>query len=99
MYTLVGYIVLAPILGFLINGFLGKKFNSEKLSGLIGSGAIGISFVIACLIFNEMLNAPVEGRSHVVTVFHWLTAGSFSVDVAYQVDQLSILMTLVVTGV
>jgi NADH-quinone oxidoreductase subunit L len=99
MYTFVSYIVLVPLLGFLINGLLGKRINSEKLSGLIGSGAIGVSFVIACLIFNEMLKAPVEERSHVVTLFHWLTAGSFSVDVAYQVDQLSILMTLIVTGV
>ncbi|TAK58872.1 MAG: NADH-quinone oxidoreductase subunit L, partial [Bacteroidetes bacterium] len=99
MYNLVGYIVLLPFIGFLINGLLGKKLNSEKLSGWIGSGAVGISFVIAAVIFIEMLRIPVEERSHIVSLFHWLSAGTFSVDVAFQVDQLSILMTLIVTGV
>ncbi|MBI3189893.1 MAG: NADH-quinone oxidoreductase subunit L, partial [Ignavibacteriales bacterium] len=99
MYNYVGYIILLPFIGFLINGLLGKKINSEKLSGWIGSLSVGASFAIAVAIFIEMLGHPSEERSHIVTIFSWLTAGSFSVDVAYQVDQLSILMTLVVTGV
>ncbi len=93
------YIVLLPFIGFLINGLLGKKINSEKLSGIIGSGSVGISFIIAAMIFIEMLKSPVEERSHIVTIFNWITAGSFSINAAYQVDQLSILMTLIVTGV
>ena len=59
MYVLVSYIVLIPFLGFLLNGFLGKKMNSEKLSGIIGSGVIGVSFVFALLIVSEMLQAPI----------------------------------------
>ncbi len=93
------YIVLIPFIGFLINGLFGKKINSEKLSGIIGSGSVGISFIIASMIFYEMLKLPVEERSHIVTIFNWMTAGSFTINVAYQVDQLSILMTLIVTGV
>jgi len=99
MHNLAGYIVLLPFIGFLINGIFGKKINSEKLSGIIGSGSVGISFVIAAAIFFEMLRLPVEERSHIVTIFNWITAGSFSINAAYQVDQLSILMTLIVTGV
>ena len=99
MYNYVGYIVLAPFIGFLLNGLFGKKINSEKLSGLIGAGAVGLSFAGAVSIFFEMLNSPVEGRSHIITIFNWITAGSLSINAAYQVDQLSILMTLVVTGV
>ncbi|MBI1805341.1 MAG: NADH-quinone oxidoreductase subunit L [Ignavibacteriae bacterium] len=99
MYSLTPYIVLFPLIGFLINGLFGKKLNSEKLSGIIGSGTIGISFVFAALIFFNMLGQPSEERSHIVSIFNWIAAGSFSADVAYQVDQLSILMTLVVTGV
>ena len=99
MYNFVGYIVLLPFIGFLINGLFGKKIKSEKLSGIIGSGVVGISFVIAAAIFFEMLKLPVEERSHIVTIFNWITAGSLSISAAYQVDQLSILMTLIVTGV
>ncbi|MBI5021090.1 MAG: NADH-quinone oxidoreductase subunit L [Ignavibacteriales bacterium] len=99
MYNLAPYIVLLPFIGFLINGLMGKKINSEKLSGIIGSGAVGLSFLIALSIFLEMLKSPVEERSHIITVFQWIVAGSLNVSAAYQIDQLSILMTLVVTGV
>jgi NADH-quinone oxidoreductase subunit L len=99
MYHYVGYITLLPLIGFLINGMFGKKLNSEKLSGIIGSAVVGISFVIGTAIFVEMLKSPIEERSHIVSIFNWITAGSLSISAAYQVDQLSILMVLIVTGV
>ncbi len=99
MHQYVPYILLFPLVGFLINGLLGKRIASEKLAGAIGAGAIGLSFAVAVGIFLEMLGAPGEERSHIVTLFQWMAAGSLSVNVAYQIDQLSILMTLVVTGV
>ncbi len=99
MYNFAGYIVYLPLVGFLVNGLLGRKLSSEKLSGAIGSGVIGASFVIAAMMFVEMAGSRVEERSHIITVFNWIAAGSLSVNVAYQVDQLSILMTLIVTGV
>lgn len=99
MIDLAAYIVILPLVGFLINGLFGKKLRSEGLIGLIGSGVVGLSFLIAGAIFLKMLNAPVEERHHIVSLFRWVTAGSLSVDVAYQFDQLSILMTMIVTGV
>ena len=98
MINLAPLIVAFPLIGFLINGLFGKKL-SEKQSGIIGSGAIGISFIVSLMIFVSMVAAPAEERSHIITLFNWMTVGSFSVDIAYQVDQLSILMTLIVTGV
>jgi NADH-quinone oxidoreductase subunit L len=97
--TLVAYIVLLPFIGFLINGLFGKKIHSEGLIGAIGSGVVGIALLLGAAIFLEMLNTPAEHREHTITLFQWVAAGSFAVDVAYQVDQLSILMTLIVTGV
>ncbi len=99
MYTYAPLITLFPLLGFLLNGLLGKKMNSERLSGWIGSGLVGASFVVGVLILFEMLGSAPEERSHVVTLFNWVAAGSLSVDAAYQIDQLSVLMVLVVTGV
>jgi len=58
MYNLVGYIILLPFIGFLINGLFGKKLNSEKLSGWLGSLSVGASFAIAIAIFFEMLGFP-----------------------------------------
>ena len=99
MYLFAPYIVALPLAGFLLNGLFGKKFASEKISGAIGAGVIGIAFALAAAIFAEMLASPPESRSHVVSLFSWITAGSLTVDWAYQIDQLSILMTLIVTGV
>ncbi len=99
MATLVTSIILLPLVGFAANGLLGKRLNSERISGLIGSGTVGLAFAAAVAIFVGMLGSPVEARSHVVTLFTWISAGAFRAHVGYQVDQLSILMTLVVTGV
>jgi len=99
MYPYVGLIVLFPFLGFLFIGLFGSKIKSEKLVGTIGSGAVALSFFVAVSIFVEMLSLPVGERQHIVNQFEWIGAGSFSVNAAFEVDQLSILMTLIVTGV
>ncbi|HUL44128.1 MAG TPA: NADH-quinone oxidoreductase subunit L [Bacteroidota bacterium] len=99
MVNYAGYIVLLPLVGFLVNGLFGKKMNSEKLSGVIGSGCVGVSFALAVAILFEMMKAPVGERAHIVEIFQWIAAGSLTINAAYQIDQLSIVMTLVVTGV
>lgn len=99
MHEYIGIVILLPFIGFLINGLFGSKIKSEKLIGTIGSATVGTAFLIASAIFIQMLSLPVEERSNIVKIFTWLETGNFSVDVAYQVDQLSIVMTLVVTGV
>lgn len=99
MYSLVPLITLFPLIGFLVNGFFGRKIKNEKIVGSIGTIAVAASFLVAVAIFFEMLSFPVEERKHIVSLFTWISAGSLSVNVAYQVDQLSILMTLIITGV
>jgi NADH-quinone oxidoreductase subunit L len=99
IHEYVGLIILFPLLGFLINGLIGSKIKSEKIIGIIGSGVVGLSFAVATAIFIHMIGQPVEDRSHITNIFNWMSVGSLSINVAYQVDQLSILMTLVVTGV
>ncbi len=49
--------------------------------------------------FVTMLGLPAEERSHEIVLWSWMTAGTFHVDVALLLDQLSITMALVVTGV
>ncbi len=98
-YQLLGLAVFLPLLGFLINGLFGWKIRSERLSGIIGCSTVGIAFVVAVAAFLQMLGSPVEERTHFVELFPWIHAGGLAVNVGYQVDQLSILMMLIVTGV
>lgn len=92
-------IPLFPLVGFLITGLFGKKFKSEKLVGTIASAAILASFAIAVSVFMGLMARPAEERSVVVPIYSWIATGSFSVDIAYQFDQLSILFTLIITGI
>jgi NADH-quinone oxidoreductase subunit L len=103
-FQLIGVAVFLPLFGFLVNGLIGRKLStlggkSETLVGIIGSATVGISFIIACVMFFQMLGSAPESRTHVVHLFRWIAAGSLQVSFAYQVDQLSILMMLIVTGV
>lgn len=91
--------VLLPLAGFLINGIFGSRIKNEKVIGTIGSGVIGISFLIALGAFFETLSLPVEQRQIIVSLFTWLNVGGLDVSFAYQVDQLSLVMALIVTGV
>lgn len=91
--------VILPLFGFLFNGIFGSKIKNEKIIGIIGSSTVGISFLIALGAFFETLSLPVDQRQIIVTLFSWLHVGNLDVSFAYQIDQLSLVMALIVTGV
>ena len=99
MTHLIYLTIVLPLLGFLINGLLGSRIKNEKVIGIIGSGAIGISFLIVLGAFFQTLSLPVDDRQTIVNLFTWLNVGNLHIDFAYQVDQLSLIMALIVTGV
>ncbi|MCO6465227.1 MAG: NADH-quinone oxidoreductase subunit L [Bradyrhizobiaceae bacterium] len=92
-------ITLFPLIGFTIIGLFGKKLKNEKLVGIIGSGAVLLSFIVACSLFLDLQARPEHSRSYVTTVYSWIATGTFSIDIAYLIDPLSILFTLIITGI
>ncbi len=98
MMDYVWLIPLFPFIGFLINGLLGKRM-SKNVVGTIGSAAVGLSFLVTVKIFFEFLNLPAGTTAVQKTVYTWMSAGSFSVPVAFIIDPLSLVMLLVVSGV
>lgn len=87
-----------PALGALIIALFGTRLG-RRVVGLLGPAMVLASFGVAVWMFVTMLGLPAEERSHEIVLWQWMATGSFSVDIALLLDQLSITMALVVTGV
>ena len=85
-----------PLLGFLLNGFLGKRFGTRFVT-FVGPLAIALSFAQSLVLFFQMLEA--EGNVLKEHLYHWISSGNFEAGINFQVDQLSGLYLLVITGV
>jgi NADH-quinone oxidoreductase subunit L len=86
-----------PLAGAAVNLFLGRRLG--KNAGWLATALVGLAFAVSVGALFDLLALGAEERVHVTRLFDWITAGSFSVDVAFRVDPLSITMALVVTGV
>jgi len=98
MLNLVALILLFPLLGTAINGLAGKRLH-KKTVGYIACGTIGLSFLVSILVFCGLLLLPPDERLFEKYLFRWIESGSFQSPAALQVDPLSALMILIVTGV
>lgn len=94
MIQLIWLVPLLPLAGFLILG-LGRNYLSKTITGITGSGTVLGGFIVSILCFNEVLN----GNTGTVTLFNFLSINEFSIPFAFQVDQLSALFLLIITGV
>lgn len=92
--TLAYLVPLFPLIGFLVNGLLRKQLN-KSLIGIIGSGSILASFIVSLLIFLQVK----EGNTDIVTYFNFIAVGDFKIPFAFQLDQLSSIFLLIITGV
>jgi len=99
MFDNVWLIPLFPLIGFLINGFFGKKIKNEAVIGGIGTLMIFMSFIVSCGILMQMIGLPPEQRVFEKVLFPWIHCGNFKADMAFLVDPLSAVMIMVVTGV
>ena len=85
-----------PLLGFLLNGFLGKRFGTRFVT-FVGPLAIALSFAQSMVLFFQMLEA--EGNVLKEHLYTWIVSGNFEAGINFQVDQLSGLYLLIITGV
>ncbi len=87
-----------PLLGAAINGIFGRRWP-RAVTHSVALGATGLSFAAAAEIFREFHLLAPSSIPWVKTYFTWIAAGSFRADYSLQVDQLTMVMLLVVTGV
>ncbi len=95
---LVRLILLLPLAGAVLCGvlplFMPGLRRRETLIGTVGTAMVAIPFVLAVVLF-----VGYGGEAHVARFYTWMAAGDLSVDFAYRIDELSLLMTLIVTGI
>jgi NADH-quinone oxidoreductase subunit L len=96
MIKLVALIPLFPLIGFLINGFFGKKI-SKGLSGTIASLAVLASFVLSVLIFLDLEHSEI--KSQTVCLFSWINSDTLKIPFEFLVDPLSSWFLLIITGI
>ncbi len=86
-------VVLFPFLGFLINGLFGKNL-SKQIVGVIGSGAVLLSFLLTVFIFLKLKDEAV-----ISNVFTWINIGDLKINISFVADNLSVWMMMIVTGI
>src|SRR5437762_2191101 len=94
MKVFLGLIVLWPLTGFLINGLL-RRTRSKKRIAYHACGQILASFVFSLIAFWQVK----EKGGQVVNYFDFINVASLKVPFAFQIDQLSVIFLLIITGV
>ena len=91
-------IPLLPFAGFLVNATLGKRL-SKSVSGGLACAVMVASFLVAAIQVWALFGMAPESRQINQSLYTWITAGDFSLDVAFRLDALSAVMVLVITGI
>jgi NADH-quinone oxidoreductase subunit L len=91
--------VALPLAGFLVNGAVAlRRPQAKDLVSIIGVGVLLASFAVALAAFVDLRLHPPHAPI-IVNLWRWLPVGPLQLDMAFQLDQLSAVMLLVVTGV
>ena len=106
MKNLILLIPLLPFIGFLING-LGRKYVSKTVVGIVGSGTVLASFIASIIIFfrlDEVAGKQISTNARIVSepvvhYFDFINIPSLKIPFAFQIDQLSAVFLLIITGV
>src|SRR6185312_14007328 len=91
--------VAFPLVGFLINGGLSlRRPQAKDMVSVVGVGVLAASFLVSAALFLQLRAQPPH-QPILVALWRWLPVGSLQIDMGFQLDQLSAVMLLIVTGV
>src|SRR5882724_2499876 len=89
-------IPLLPLAGAAINGFFGRRFSKKTVS-IVALTSTGIAFALALWVASQF--SSIAQVPHIETHMPWLAISGLTVNFEFYLDQLSLVMLLVVTGV
>src|SRR5260370_22373893 len=100
--TFIRLIVLLALCGaainFLAGWWLQKTFGKRAIC-LVGCGVVILAFILALHGFFAMLGLPPENRFMLDDLWRWFDVGGLNLDIAFWLDPLSMIMTLIIIGV
>ncbi|HUR93445.1 MAG TPA: NADH-quinone oxidoreductase subunit L [Gemmatimonadales bacterium] len=97
--SMVWLAVALPLAGFLVNGALALwRPRAKAAVSVVGPGVLLAAFVVSVGVFLELWREAPHAPT-IVKLWSWLPVDRLQVDLAFQVDQLSAVMLLIVTGV
>jgi len=91
------YLIGLPLFGAAFLLLIGRK--ADKWGHIFATAMSAGSFILGLLHFFEMSSRATEDRAITQTLFTWIEVGSFKVDAALLLDQLSICFVLLISGV
>ena len=88
-------IPIIPFAGFLVNGLIGRKAPKPFVTAVALTG----SLLPLLMVSNIVLKFSSLALPHIETVGTWISSGAFHADFSFQVDQLTLVMLCIITGV
>ena len=93
---MIALIPALPLLGAVLNGLVLQKRASRVVAGSLASLMVGLSALLSFAALFQLVGGAEPVTVHLWT---WMSAGSFSADVAFRVDPLAATMMCVITGI
>ncbi len=98
MLALLWLVPAIPFASALALAVLGPRMRARGVA-VVGTGSIAISAAISLVIAGAFLGAPPASGAYTQTLWTWIDVGSFRPGIAFYLDALSLVMTVVVTFV
>ncbi len=93
------WVLLLPLLGFILLGILGRSLSRTVILA-IAWGACSLAFVCAAISFLSMLGTtPDSARVVDSTIYTWVASGTFQLNFGLLYDPLSAVLLMIITGV
>src|SRR6476659_2468919 len=98
METLSWLCLFLPLAGVALLALLHTRVTRE-VAAWLGTGFAFAAFLCAAIVFFQILGEDESSRGHVFTLYTWAGSPSFHVPLMIQVDQLSVVEMLIVSGI
>ena len=87
-----------PFAGYIVLALAGARL-SRAIVASVGVGSVGISTAVALVAGFSFINSPPSNYVYSQTLWTWISVGNFTPKIAFYLDPLSLVMTLVITFV